>query len=225
MKVISQKQNVRALLGLLMAGALMMTGARTSARTPQPDIMFRMRGYLPSRVEDWEAASSVDIQARFWANNSLGTAFSIGFGTWTAMSEYVEEEDEYGYLASSIYGNMTTIPVGISALFRSRVTREVAVVLEAGFRYVLATSNIRSEMAYDDGVESGYIGGIINTDDALLAVVGVNVQTTVGPGVSVECGLGYQFDLLEPRESFLGEDVGSTSLRAVSVNLGCSWQF
>lgn len=215
--------NIRRMVAVgAIAGLL---GLSVSAEDGRPEVMWRLTGLLPIKMDEWSAASQLEVQARFWSAGNVGAGLSLGIGSWQAVSEFVEESDEFGYMATSIYGNMTTIPVGISALYRCELTRGVSVVLEAGVRYVLAQSNIHSEISYDDGEESGYLSGRIAVEDSFAGVAGISVQSLVAPGVSVECGFGYQFDILDPHESFMGEDIGSTSMRAASVSIGCSWEF
>jgi hypothetical protein len=220
-----KNMKLRRLIAVI--GMAMIVTALTSfaADGPRPEVMWRLSGLLPGDLDDWSAASRLEVQARFWSAGGIGTALSVGVGSWQAVSEFVEEDNEYGYMATSVYGSMTTIPIGISALYRCELSRGVSVVFEAGVRYVLAQSNIQSEISYDDGVESGYLSGTIVTEDSFQGVAGISVQSVVSPGINVECGFGYQFDILEPHEIFMGDDIGATSMRAVSVNIGCSWEF
>ena len=195
------------------------------AQTQSPDMSVTLRGYLPAEKDDWNYASGIEMQARFWGSPSIGTAFVVGMDSWHANTEYAEEEDEFGYMATSVYGDVTLIPVGISALFRNKVSRSTSMIVEAGLRYVFSDSNINAETAYGDSSESVYSIDRIQTDNPLLGVVGLTISSAISDEIYIHGGMRYQFDLVETHERFLGQDIGETSFQSASVDIGVAWKF
>lgn len=189
------------------------------------EMAFKVNSLLPSDKESWDSAANVEIQARFWGDNQLGAAVSIGFGTWVAQGEYFEEEDEVGFYSSAIYGNVSEVPIGLSALFRTRINPTVSLIFEAGLRYVFISSGINVEIAEGDETGSSCRVERIDMDNAVQGVVGLGIEGSIDDSIVIFGGLDCRFDLVESHERFLGEDLGPTSLRAVSANIGVAWSF
>lgn len=195
------------------------------AEPRKPDVVTRIQEYMPQRSEDWENGSIVELQARFWSSESFGTALSIGFGSWSAKSEFSETSDDLGYMATSIYGDVNVIPVGVSALYRNVVSDRVAIVFEAGVRYLFTESNINAEITTDDGNGAAYQKDRILTDDGFVGLIGVNLENEIMDGVRFHIGFAYQFDLSDSHETFGGQDMGITSFDSPMVNIGLTWAF
>ncbi|TFH17513.1 MAG: hypothetical protein E4H02_02770 [Lentisphaerales bacterium] len=195
------------------------------AQDMRTEMAVKLNSLLPSDTDSWDSAANLEIQTRFWGDSQLGAAVSIGFGTWVARSEYVEEEDEIGFYSSAIYGNVSEVPVGVSALFRTRVNPTVSLVFEAGIRYVFIDSSITVEIAEGDDAGSSYSRERIDMDNAVQGVVGLGIEGMIDESIRVFGGLDCRFDIVESHERFLGEDLGPTSLRAVSANIGVAWAF
>lgn len=195
------------------------------AEPRKPDVMTRFQAFMPQTSEDWETGGGIELQARFWSSESFGTALCLGFDSWTAKSEYSESSDEFGTTTTSIYGNVGMIPVGVSVLYRNNVSGRVAMVFEAGVRYVFTESNINAEIATSDSTGTSYQKDKIETDSIFIGLVGVGVETELMDGMSMQLGFGYQFDLTKPHETFGGEDMGTTSFNSPMVNIGLTWAF
>jgi len=189
------------------------------------DTAVRLRAFMPQQEEDWDSAIGAEIQARFWSDGNIGVALSLGIDTWQARNEYSEQSDDVGTIASSIYGSMTLLPVGASVLFRNQVGSGLAVILEAGVRYVFTDSNLNAEITYTDASGETFSRDRIYCDRPFLGVVGVTLEGAMSEDISFHLGLGYQFDLTRPHETFMGEDAGVTSFTSPMVNLGLSWSF
>jgi len=114
----------------------------------KPDAAVRFNAFMPSQEEDWDGATGVEAQARFWSDSNFGIALSAGIDSWRARKEYSEQSDDAGTIASSIYGNMTLLPVGASLLIRNHAGNRLTVILEAGVRYVFTDSGINAETGY-----------------------------------------------------------------------------
>ncbi|MEI6970133.1 MAG: hypothetical protein WCL44_01330 [bacterium] len=202
-----------------------MPAITATAEVPKPDVVTRLQVFMPQRAEDWDGGSGVELQARFWANESFATALSIGFASWTAKSEFSEASDEAGYMSTFISGDVDITPVGVSAIYRNNVSDRVAIVFEMGLRYLFMESNISAEITTDDGYDTSYLKDRILTDSAFVGLLGVNLENEIVDGIRFHLGVGYQFDITETRETFGGQDMGTTSLDSPMVNVGLTWAF
>lgn len=195
------------------------------AEMPKPDTLVRIQAFMPERTEDWDTGGGVELQARFWSSDSFGTALCLGFNSWTATSEFSESSDDIGSINTSIYGDVTRIPVGVSALYRRNMSGRTVLVFEAGVRYVFTRSDIYAETVTEDAGGTSYLKDKILTDNAFVGILGLNVETEMIDGMSLHLGFGYQFDLTRSHETFRGEDMGTTSFNSPMVNVGVTWMF
>ena len=214
-----------ARLVMMFAMIAAMPAVNALAEASNPDILTRMQIFVPQRTEDWDAGSGVELQARFWSSKSFGTALSLGFDSWAAKSEFSDTSDAQGTMTTSIYGNMTVIPVGVSALYRNNVSEKVALVFEAGVRYLFLKSNINADVVTDDASGTSHFKDKITTDNVFAAVFGVSVESAITDTMSFHLGVGYQLGLTEPHETFSGEDMGTTSFNSPIVDVGVTWAF
>ena len=207
---------ILATLALAVPGAL---------ANPHSELAVRGRFLSPDKTVDWDSAAGIDLQARFWQDSRIGIGLSLGFESWDAESELSEEEDEYGYFGMDIGGRADLMPIGLSVLLRPGLSDRVSLTLEGGLRYVFVESDITADVAVEDAFGAAFFSDVVDIDDAFLGVVGADLEIFLGDGVSLLMGLGYQFDLSDPSESFLGDDIGETSFTATSVNAGLSFRF
>jgi hypothetical protein len=188
-------------------------------------LAVRFRGIAPSDEVDWDAGAGVELQARFWSRRTTGIALCLGFDSWDAPTEYVAEEDAFGYMESTIQGSATVVPVGISILCRSPVDRDSSFIFEMGLRYALVDSSLHADVLYEDETGPVHIAEDIDIDDAIFAVAGIAFEGVISRDVRLEGGCGYQFDLVKPSETYAGRDLGETSFGGVWFHLGLIFMF
>ena len=192
---------------------------------PAPDFAARINCFLPQNSEDWDSAGNFEMQARFWSSPTFGTALCVGMGSWVARNEYSESSDDSGSMSTSIYGDATVIPIGVSLLYRNTISGRVALTFEAGVRYIYTRSNLNAEISSEDANGTSLTRDLIYIDNPFVGVVGVTIENTMADGLSLVWGLGYQFDLTNPRETFMGDEMGSTSFNSAMINVGLTWEF
>ncbi|MEI6807253.1 MAG: hypothetical protein WCN95_00895 [bacterium] len=214
-----------ATLVAMIAIAATIPATSSLAEARKPDFSTRIQAFMPRNTDDWETGGGIDFQTRFWSSENFGTALCVGFDTWTVKSEYSEESDASGTTTTSIYGNMSMIPIGISALYRNNIAEKVSLVFEAGVRYIFTQSNINAEITTADANGTSYSKDTISTDSTFAGLVGVSVETEMIEGMVLQLGFSYQFDLTRPRETFTGEDLGVTSFNSAMINVGLAWAF
>lgn len=189
------------------------------------DLVARMNWLAPGKGEDWSSAAGVEMQARFWQAERVGIALSAGCDAWNAVNDVIEEEDEEAYLYTSVSGDAVVTPVGLSMLYRSEVMEDMNLLFELGFRYAFVDSSVYSEAVYEDDAESISYADTVSIEDAMLAVIGINLEIKANEQLSVEFGLRQQFDLGKPREKFVGQDIGETSFQGTAFTVGVVMSF
>ena len=179
----------------------------------------------PNESADWASATGFDVQARFWNSSHMGWALALGAQTWEARTEYTIEEDEFGSLATWIEGDTLLVPAGLSVLLCGHLGSHVSLLADLGVRYAFADSGINATVEAIDSGGQMLVTQQIGVEDTVLGVVGLALEARLTPEVAFEAGIGCQFDLLRPREDFLGEDIGSTSFQALYARIGMSLSF
>jgi len=211
-------------LSLALALAPILIAALTQPAA-NAELAARVHGLCPVEDRDWSAGAAVELQARHWNSENMGVACSLGFGTMTAVDELIEENDAFGSLSVAVGGETALVPVGLSALLRGGLGPDIALVAEAGLRYVFIDSAVIANVTAEDAHEIAYVSEEIQIDDTVLAVIGFTLTAGLAEGVTLEAGVGYQVDMRKPHEWFLGEDVGPTSFQAASGHFGLAWAF
>jgi len=186
---------------------------------------FQCRGFSPHKDVDWGSAVGFEAQLRLWSTPEIAIALAVGQSTWKAVEEYSEDDDGYSFVATSVRGDTTLTPVGISAIYRGRLSHMASLIFEAGLRYGFTESDIVVETAYADDYGEEYFKDTIEVDDTFLAVFGVSLNLELSETISLEGGFGYQADLLDPHERLYGEDLGQTSFDAGYANIGLNIAF
>ena len=197
----------------------------STGQSESSDLLVRFRGIGPSQDEDWDTAAGMEFQARFWQSETAGFSLAMGITSWDAVSEYLEEYDDFGYYSSVIEGDVSAIPVGGSLWFRSHPSPGLSLTLEAGLRYLIVESDIHTLAYYEDADGIFSADDIIEIDNALVSVFGLHLEAQVSDGFALQAGLGYQFDLTGPEETVLGESLGATDFSGGSFTLGAVVKF
>ena len=204
--------------------------ASATARGGEPagspaDFVIRFGAIAPASEQDWEGGVQVDAQCRFWQNEHVGVAMSVGSDVWHAREEYSESGDASYAMVTSVSGDTTLIPMGVSLLYRIPISRDVQWVLEGGLRYVFVNSSIIASVDYVDAGGDYYMEDTIRTKNFAQGVVGLSLEGSVKEPLRFVAGVSYQFDLTEPLETFDGEDLGATCFDAVVFKIGFSADF
>lgn len=174
-------------------------------------------GLSPSRGDDWSHGSGLEIQGRFWQNEHIGLALSIGSDVWTAKKTVSEYDDGSVYSYTAISGDATVMNFGGSLLYHSNM-----VLIELGLRYASIDSSVYVDAVYNgpDGADSRY--ETIDIDSTMLFVARLGIEFEFAEDILCIPYIGYQVDLWTPDERFAGESIGETDLRAVTFGLGFS---
>jgi hypothetical protein len=202
------------------------TGALADA-----EVVMRLKSITPSETDDWDSAGGTELQLRLWNSKSICVAATVGYETWNAVEEYVDETDGDDEYRSSVSGSCSVLPIGLSMLYRHPIDdpggREPGAyfLLEAGIRYGMVDSDIYSEVTHINGNESTLYADTIEIDDVLLASISATLELRLSPDTALEFGVSYQKDLSAPTESWLNEPIGSTSFHGASSHVGLSFAF
>ncbi|MBN1672750.1 MAG: hypothetical protein JXR37_17030 [Kiritimatiellae bacterium] len=215
-------KTTRNLLALIAAVSTALT-ATADVWESRDDVLLKFQGLSPAESEDWDSGAGLELQGRFWSGEDAGVALAVGLYSWRATSDFVEESDDYGYAALTIDGDASLVPVGISGLYKAPLGESVSLIFEAGVRYVFVDSKVSADIYYEDYYGTDCLKEDIEIDDFFMGVLGLSLEAQLDSGFFLQAGLGYQFDLGSPNESFLGEDIGPTRFNAGSVHLGCAW--
>ena len=187
----------------------------------------------PGLKDDWDSAVGAEVKVIFWQSETFGVAAAAGLQKWTPNDELTTSSETldgglgYGY-AAQLDGDATMIPVGGSAIWRTKVGEKTTLTLEAGIRYVAVQSDVvlkyAEAIAGPDGVV-GYEDEAENDiDDGIVGVIGADLHIPWTDIVGVFAGLGYQFDIAKGGQTIDGEDVGyDNELKAFIVRAGLTW--
>jgi hypothetical protein len=197
----------------------------TAEELPESDLALKFRALAPVKTEDWDSAAGVEAQLRFWNEFGVGLGLSIGSEQWNAAPDFYEESDGNGYYSMAVDGQLNAVPVGISLLQRWYVTGRLALILEAGVRYVFCDSHMTVNTVIDDAQGQDYYQDPIKVDNALVGVVGLTLEGDLNEFVAICGGIGCQMDLLKPHETYLGNDIGYSSLQAAVFSFGLAIKF
>jgi hypothetical protein len=193
--------------------------------TPLPGMSWRIGSVSPARTEDWTDAWQTDLQLRLWHDANLALAVSVGFGNWTAREEYQESEEGDTLYATSVSGEATLIPVGASLLYRVPLSQHLACVLEGGLRYVFVNSEVTGRVGQLGPSGESIEERIIETDNFMQGVVSAMLEGSLADDIRLVGGIGYQFDLTAPQETYAGQPLGETSFDSLFFSIGLSWDF
>ncbi len=189
------------------------------------DVMVRVQGVAPIEDGDWDSGTGLEAQLRFWGSDHVGLSLALGAASWDAVGEYVEEWDEVSYYSSIVDGDASLLRVGASLWARSPLSRHTALTVEAGVRYLSIDSSIDTSVYYEEGADVFSSDDVIEIDDAWLATVGIYLEAEMANHVSIQAGLGYDFDLTGPGETVLGESIGDTSFSGLLFGVGIAVGF
>jgi hypothetical protein len=162
-----------------------------------------LRGSLNYLVPDfnlYDYAYGVDVEYRNWLWDPVGFALGVGVASW----EVHEGNSPFDRSAlRDLYGELTTIPVGPSIVFKMADAADWNLTAEAGIRYVFAQSSVHYRRESSEG------RGTFDIDNGVIAVVGLDYEHGFGNGRLFFIGAGYQMDLDEG--SIQVSDVTNTS--------------
>lgn len=184
------------------------------------ELMAGCRGLSPIRDTDWETASGMELQGRFWPSEHIGLALVGAFDAWEARTAITERDDGTTYTYTAITGDATVTSLGASLLYRRGSSGDVNLIIDLGLRYASVNSAVYAEAAYDGPGGPNYLYERIAIENTLLFVAGAALDFRVTDNVSLTLGVGYQVDLNRPEETYAGESLGKTDLGAASVMVG-----
>ncbi len=195
------------------------------------EMSARLKGVAPSETLDWSSAGGLELQARIWGEERVAFAATLGFETWDAVEEWVDEIDGDDEYRSYVGGRASIMPIGLSMVYRNEtedhIMREAGIsfLIEAAIRYAVVNSDVYSEVtAIVDG-QSTLFADTIDIDSAWLASLGGAVEFRLDDQLALEFGLSYQVNLTDPEERWLGESIGNTSLNGLGYHMGISMRF
>jgi hypothetical protein len=194
------------------------TGAVT-VRAQSTQYGFELRGSLNYWAPDFDLydyAYGVDIEYRNWFWDPVGFALSAGVSSWEVKNGNSSVDSS---TLQDLNGQLTTIPVGPSLLYKIADQTGWNVTAEAGVRYVFAQSAVDYRRVTTD--ESG----TLDIDGSVIAVLGLDFERCFDNGKSFFVGAGYQMDMDEG--AIQVSDIKNTSnkLEAFFLRVGTKIQF
>lgn len=194
------------------------TPAATSAATE-----IRLYGtYLnPSDSKNFEKAFGGGIQLRHWLTDSIGFAVSGGASQWEIKEHSETFTDEFTTTSMRMSGRQGVIPIGCSALLRSKLSDRASLTFEGGVRYLITKSNIKlfvNNGFYDETID-------LDTTSALAGVLGAELNTQLTDHFGLFCGAGYQFDIVAGEIEFINEKISDVEYSALFLKTGLSVHF
>lgn len=213
------------LLAMTLATVLAGVSPRAEADTgtPPPGMAWRIGGVTPARNEDWTGGWQTDVQLRLWQDSHLAFGISVGLAGWTVREEYQERMDGDTVYATSVSGDTTLVPIGASLLYWMPLSERVACVLEGGLRYVLVSSGITGRIGRLDASGEYIEERTIEINDFVQGVVSATLEGSMANDIRLVGGIGYQFDLTAPEETYAGRTLGETSFDNLFFSIGLAW--
>ena len=204
---------------------LSVTGLGGEPAGSPADVAIRIGAIAPTSEQDWDGGVQIEGQCRFWQDEHVGVALSVGMDQWHAREEYAESGDASYAMVTLVSGDTTLIPIGVSLLYRMPISMHAQWVLEGGVRYVFVDSSVVASLDYVDGAGGYYLEDTIRAENFAQGVVGLSLEGSIDEPLRFMVGVSYQFDLTEPIETFDGEDLGATCFDAVVFKIGFSADF
>ncbi|MBU1910070.1 MAG: hypothetical protein KJ726_08485 [Verrucomicrobia bacterium] len=133
----------------------------------------------------YDIGFGAELQYRNWYFDPIGWAISAGYGTWEANKDC----HKLGRIHTDFDGSVTTIPLGVSALFYLYGTQDFGLVLEAGLRYVIVDADV-------DFVREGTLPSTLTIDDGVLGLLALEADYYLNDQFLVFGGFGYQQDIV-----------------------------
>ncbi len=197
-------------------------GERISARWEEGEygIVVGLDYILPSDSEVWKKAYAADIEARRWMGEDFGMSVVLGYGMWNVNKDADPLGGKDQINPATMSGSADTISFGLGGLYRLPLADQYQLILDAGLKYVFVDSSV--EMHFDfEGHHSDFnVVSPVYPGDRLAGWIGATLSGSVEEDarVSVQLGVGYQFDLTRESENWLYEDVAN-DLNALVVRL------
>lgn len=190
-----------------------------SARAQSNPYGIELQGSLNYWVPDFELydyAYGVDLECRNWFLDPVGLALGVGISSWEVKEGRSAVDPSK---LKELDGQLTTIPLGPSLLYKIVDLTDWNLTAEGGVRYVFAQSSIHYKRA--DTGESG----TLDIDESILGVLGLDYERSFDEGKIFFAGAGYQIDIDEGAIQL--SDIKNTPnrLEAFFLRIGTKIQF
>ena len=203
----------------LILSIIALAAVAVTARAQSTQYGVELRGSLNYWAPDFDLydfAYGVDIEYRNWLWDPVGFALGVGVSSWEVKggSSAVNQS-----ALKDIDGQLTTIPVGPSIIYKIADMTDWNLTAEAGIRYVFAQSAIDYKRADTGG------SGTFDIDSGVIGILGLDYELYFDDGKSFFVGAGYQMDI--DKGAIQVSDITNTSdkLEAFSVRVGTKIQF
>lgn len=196
-----------------------MVAVAVTARAQSTQYGVELRGSLNYWVPDFDLydfAYGVDVEYRNWFWDPVGFALGVGVSSW----EVKGGSSSVGKSAlKDLDGQLTTIPVGPSIVYKIADMTDWNLTAEVGVRYVFAQSAL--DYKRTDTGESG----TFDIDSSVIGVLGLDYERYFDDGKSFFVGVGYQMDI--DKGAIQVSNIANTSdkLEAFSMRVGTKIQF
>jgi len=187
----------------------------------ETDIAVTAIYYKPGQDDNYDNGFGAEAQARFWFNQNIGLALSLGAGAFQVKDQEITESTGSIAAGLSLNGDISLVPIGGSLLFKPVNNARIQLTLEAGIRYVLVNSQAEVEFATANA--SGdfvYVKDTIDMENGVVGVIGANIEGKVGKQVSLLAGIGYQLDLVKGESKWRNVELDNNELKALLVKIG-----
>lgn len=204
---------------ILSALIVLLLAALVSAQGQSTQYGAELRSSLNAWIPDYDLydyAYGVEAEYRNWFWDPVGFALSVGVSSWEAKggSSGVNSAE-----LKDISGQLTTIPVGPSIIYKIADMTDWNLTTEAGVRYVFAQSALDYKRT-DTGAS-----GTFDIDGGVIAVLGLDYERYFGIGKSFFAGAGYQIDLEEGAIQVSNIGNRDNQLEAFFARVGTKIQF
>jgi hypothetical protein len=204
----------------MILGALLVcvaAGAQAAQFDYGSEVRGVVNGWMPEAANGglYDSSLGLEVQYRNWASDPVGWAVSLGWSDWS-----VPEDAGIATGALDSYdGSISTLPLGVSGLYKLADFADWNVTLEAGLRYVLVNADITArELSTGDEVD-------VDVGDGFLFLVGADYERNLGSDWSLVAGGGYQIDITKSDFEVHGEALRSSELEAFFLRLGAKMSF
>ena len=193
--------------------------ALVSAQGQSTQYGAELRGSLNAwapQFDLYKYAYGVEVEYRNWFWDPVGFALSLGISSWEVKGGSSGVDSA---VLRNLDGQLTTVPVGPSIIYKIADVTDWNLTAEAGVRYVFAQSAVSYQRTATG--ESG----TLDIDGSVIAVLGLDYERYFGVGKSFFVGAGYQIDL--DKGAMQVSDIANrdNELKAFFARVGTKIQF
>ncbi len=214
-------------------------GLLCACHVARADLMELQAGYdwyFPTG-DLWDQGTGAELKIIEWYESGAGVAFAMGMSQWDADNASRTIIPWNGSIGrwQSFKGDARFIPIGLSAMFRGETATDydtkLAVELEAGFRYLMADSNLSLQQRDDVWEDVSHVATTYTTynadlDNSWVGRLGLDLAWKWNDQTNLLTNLSYQFDLSKGQLTASGASVHQdVNMSAFILQLGIAFMY